>query len=71
MTAEEVASEIGFAMGTLANWRVLGRGPAFVRIGRSVRYSREEIDRFMRGGDGETQPDREASEATGLQRPQP
>ncbi|WP_374178980.1 helix-turn-helix transcriptional regulator [Leifsonia sp. WHRI 6310E] len=60
MTASKVANETGFAVQTLANWRVLGKGPSFVRIGRSVRYSRDEVDRFMRGDDGEAHTDAEA-----------
>jgi hypothetical protein len=31
---------------TLAKWRVTGEGPAFIHVGRSVRYSAREIARF-------------------------
>lgn len=60
MTATKVAAETGLAVQTLANWRVLGKGPRFVRVGRSVRYSRDEVDWFMRGDDDEAHTDAEA-----------
>lgn len=44
-------SRTGCTLQTLANWQALGKGPAFVRIGRSVRYSRDEVDRLMRSGE--------------------
>lgn len=32
---------------TLANWRVEGRGPAFVRVGRLIRYRLSAIDAWL------------------------
>lgn len=32
---------------TLQAWRIRGEGPAFVKLGRSVRYDRAELDRFI------------------------
>ena len=40
---EEVAEMLGVPVGTLANWRYLGRGPAFVKVGRHVRYRRHGV----------------------------
>jgi excisionase family DNA binding protein len=43
LSVEEVAEYLGVPTGTLANWRHLGRGPAFVRVGRLIRYRAEDI----------------------------
>ncbi len=32
--------------GTLQQWRYLGQGPAYFKIGRSVRYSRSDLRTF-------------------------
>jgi len=38
MTPIDVGKYLGVPPGTLANWRYLGRGPVFLRVGRHVRY---------------------------------
>jgi excisionase family DNA binding protein len=43
LSPEEVAEMLGVPVGTLANWRYQGRGPAFVKIGRHVRYRRSDV----------------------------
>lgn len=40
---EQVAEMLGLPTGTLANRRYQGRGPAFVKIGRHVRYRRSDV----------------------------
>jgi excisionase family DNA binding protein len=40
---EQVAEMLGLPIGTLANWRYQGRGPAFVKVGRHVRYRRSDV----------------------------
>lgn len=35
---------------TLRNWRHLGRGPAYCRLGRRIVYRREDLDRFLESG---------------------
>lgn len=40
---EEVAEMLGVPVGTLANWRYLGRGHAFVKVGRHVRYRWSDV----------------------------
>ena len=32
---------------TLANWRVLGRGPRYVRVGRRPFYRRSDLDAWL------------------------
>jgi hypothetical protein len=40
---------------TLEAWRSVGRGPAWVRVGRSVRYRRRDVESWLSRGDA-TQP---------------
>jgi excisionase family DNA binding protein len=51
---KQVAEMLGVPIGTLANWRYQARGPAFVKVGRHVRYRRSDvaawIDRHVVGG---------------------
>ncbi|WP_436792822.1 helix-turn-helix transcriptional regulator [Actinospongicola halichondriae] len=44
---EEVAEVLGVPVGTLANWRYQRRGPAFVKVGRHVRYRRRDVDGWV------------------------
>jgi hypothetical protein len=46
LTAAEVAFLLGCAIQTLSLWRLEGRGPRWCRIGRMVRYKREDVERF-------------------------
>lgn len=39
----QLAKHLGVTTGTLANWRSKGRGPAFVRAGRSIRYRPSDV----------------------------
>jgi excisionase family DNA binding protein len=43
MTPEEVSDYLTVPLGTLANWRYQGRGPAFVRLGKHVRYRARDL----------------------------
>jgi predicted site-specific integrase-resolvase len=40
---------------TLAQWRYLGKGPAFIKVGRHVRYRDEDVEAWLEanrhGGD--------------------
>ena len=48
MLAERDAARfVGFTTATLKAWRQTGRGPAFVRVGRSVRYRVADLDAFL------------------------
>ena len=60
MDPTEVSEYLGVPIGTLANWRYQGRGPAFVRVGRHVRYRAEDVGEWlaMRAGGGEAGLDR-------------
>jgi len=37
-TAREVADYLKVSPNTLCNWRVLGQGPDYVKLGKAVRY---------------------------------
>jgi len=43
----EVATLIGFAVASLRNWRFQGRGPSYVKMGRSVRYRLRDVLDWM------------------------
>lgn len=49
LTTEEAAAILGISPMTLTTWRSrqVPYGPAFVRMGRAVRYERDEIERFI------------------------
>ena len=46
VTTREAADFLGVAPGTLANWRVLGCGPNFVKLNSSVRYAASTLATF-------------------------
>lgn len=54
MSPEDVSAYLGVPEGTLANWRYQGRGPAFLRVGRHVRYRAEDVAEWIGAlaGDG-------------------
>ena len=33
--------------GTLANWRTRGQGPAYIKVGGSIRYRMEDLERWL------------------------
>lgn len=47
ITTKEAALICGLAPGTLAKWRVAGRGPRFIKVGKAVRYCPEDIERWL------------------------
>ena len=47
LTPKAVAEKFGMNELTLANLRSQRRGPAFIRIGRSIRYPRSAIREFL------------------------
>lgn len=48
LTIEETAEALKVSAYTLARWRVLKKGPAFVKVGRAVRYSRESLEAWLK-----------------------
>lgn len=47
LTEAEAAARLGLKVATLRAWRHQGRGPAFVRLGRAIRYLASDIDEFL------------------------
>ena len=41
---------------TLTRWRFERRGPAFIKVGKAVRYRRADLERFLETGRVETDP---------------
>ncbi len=50
LSDKEVQTVYRLNAGTLRNWRLVGRGPKWVRCGRSVRYSVAAIEEFLAAG---------------------
>ena len=46
LTEEKLAREVRRTIATVRRWRVEGTGPVFLGIGRTVRYSRADVDRW-------------------------
>lgn len=47
MTTKQAAQALGIKPGTLEIWRVRGDGPAYMKIGRAVRYRRDDLEAFL------------------------
>jgi hypothetical protein len=45
----EVAAYLRRKRHTLENWRAIGYGPAWVKIGRNVVYDWDDVDEWLRG----------------------
>ncbi|AHG87559.1 hypothetical protein J421_0043 [Gemmatirosa kalamazoonensis] len=47
LTEIDLAQLLGVKPATLRDWRVDGRGPVFVQLGRRVRYRPADVDRWL------------------------
>jgi len=47
MTLQEVATFLGIPGPTLYAWRRRGEGPTSMKVGRHLRYRREDVDRWL------------------------
>jgi len=43
----EAAGYMGLRKSTLEAWRVRGGGPVFLKLGKAVRYQKEDLDEFI------------------------
>lgn len=48
LTDLEVAVRLGVQPTTLRAWRRQGRGPAYMKLGKAVRYTPEDVDAWKR-----------------------
>ena len=46
-TTREAARYLGLAVSTLNKWRCYGTGPKYLKLGRAVRYTKDELDSFL------------------------
>jgi predicted DNA-binding transcriptional regulator AlpA len=47
VNAEAAAHMLGISSITLARWRVVGGGPKFLKLGRSVRYRLTDLETWL------------------------
>jgi excisionase family DNA binding protein len=47
MTEQEVSKRLNVSVASLRRWRLLRRGPAFVKVGSLVRYSPEDLEAWL------------------------
>ena len=48
--SRQAAQHLGVAEQTLANWRYMGKGPRFYRVGASVKYDEGDLDAYIEAG---------------------
>jgi predicted DNA-binding transcriptional regulator AlpA len=47
LDTKQASALFGLSESTLRKWRLSGQGPAFVRLGRAVKYRQADIDQFL------------------------
>jgi hypothetical protein len=47
LTEADAAARLGLKVATLRAWRHQRKGPAFVRLGRAIRYLPHDVDAFL------------------------
>jgi excisionase family DNA binding protein len=47
MTEQEVSKRLNVSLASLRRWRLMSRGPAFLKVGSLVRYSPEELEAWL------------------------
>jgi excisionase family DNA binding protein len=43
----QLAKQLGIPDKTVAEWRSVGRGPSYIKVGRHVRYRQEDVDAWL------------------------
>lgn len=49
LTEREASERLGLSVRTLQKWRLLGRGPRYLKLGQAVRYDPDDLDAFLQG----------------------
>jgi excisionase family DNA binding protein len=62
LTEREIAERLGLSVATLRAWRHRGKGPRFLRLGRSVRYLPSDVDDFVRASAVDTRSESSSDE---------
>jgi excisionase family DNA binding protein len=47
LTPRELADELQVPLASVYDWRYRGVGPAAIRVGKHLRYRREDVDRWL------------------------
>ena len=47
ISSKDAAARLGIVGGVLANWRANGRGPRYLKLGRSVYYRPDDIRAWL------------------------
>lgn len=47
LDSNELARELNVSIRTLDQWAYLGKGPAYLKLGKHRRYRREDIDAWL------------------------
>jgi predicted DNA-binding transcriptional regulator AlpA len=47
LNEHEVAGLLGVSVASIRRWRLLGRGPKYIKIGASVRYKPEDVNAWI------------------------
>jgi excisionase family DNA binding protein len=47
LTGDELAAYLGRPAKTLANWRSARTGPAYIKVGGTVRYRRRDVEAWL------------------------
>lgn len=58
LTTPEAANYLSVQPTTLEVWRVQGRGPRFLKLGRAVRYRQSDLDAYLSAGSRQSTSDR-------------
>ncbi len=66
ITEREVAERLGLSVATLRAWRHRGKGPRFLRLGRSVRYLPSDVNDFVRASAVDTRSESSSDEDSEL-----
>ena len=61
LTETQAAARLGLKVATLRAWRNQGRGPAYVRLGRAIRYLTVDIEEFLKSNRHSPRTDRALS----------
>lgn len=56
LASRAAADYLGVAAQTLANWRYLGTGPRYFRVGQLVKYDQGDLDRWLDRHASEPEP---------------
>lgn len=53
LTTQEVADRLRLKVGTIENWRYLGKGPKWIRIGGgTIRYPEHDVEEWIQSFGG-------------------